>query len=142
MPDSWRNILERAASNLSIELDRDAGGGFRQQPASWPAPKRPAPKSRGLAESRELLARELEAISGGTPQCRPGRAVTRVKRSEHPVSRPRPPLTQAIALSRPEVTPRRPIQRRRGSSLATLVALAVSVSVVVLTTYAFVTLMS
>jgi hypothetical protein len=61
MPDSWRNILERAAENLSIDLDQNGPGGIRQQPASWPGSRRADPRAFSPRESRDLLERELEA---------------------------------------------------------------------------------
>jgi hypothetical protein len=53
MRDSWRDILERAAENLSIDLDRESR--LRQQSGGWPAPRRVSPPPFALAY---LLERE------------------------------------------------------------------------------------
>ena len=62
MAESWRSILERAADNLSIELDQMAVPGFGHAPAASFTPRRLSPQL-SFAESRELLARELQAFS-------------------------------------------------------------------------------
>jgi hypothetical protein len=64
MAESWRNILERAADNLSIDLDQRSAMPF---PNAQPLRRRPGPAPRNIhsfAETRELLARELRALSG------------------------------------------------------------------------------
>lgn len=62
MAESWRSILERAADNLSIELDQMAVPAFGHAPAASFAPRRLSPQL-SFAESRDLLARELQAFS-------------------------------------------------------------------------------
>ena len=62
MSESWRNILERAAGNLSIELDQMAAPAFSHAPAVSFRSRRLSPQL-SFAESRELLARELQAFS-------------------------------------------------------------------------------
>lgn len=62
MSDSWRAILERAAENLSVDLDQIAAPAFSHAQAASYAPRRLSPQL-SFAESRELLARELQAFS-------------------------------------------------------------------------------
>ena len=57
MSESWRNILERAAGNLSIELDQMAAPAFSHASAVSFRSRRLSPQL-SFAESRELLARE------------------------------------------------------------------------------------
>jgi hypothetical protein len=134
MPDSWRDILERAAKNLSIDLDREANSGFRHQLAGWPAAKRQT-RRHSFAESREMLALELEAIAGGPPRSRNKHAA-----APQPARFSRPPITQAIKPPQPEGESAQ-AQPRWGRALAMFVATAVSAAVTVLTTYAFFILM-
>jgi hypothetical protein len=82
MSESWRNILERAAGNLSIELDQMAAPAFSHAPAVSFRARRLSPQL-SFAESRELLARELQAFSPqpqktppAEPRIEPGRALT------------------------------------------------------------------
>ncbi len=122
MTNSWRHILERAASNLSIELDEKAPAGF-SNPAGWPAPARARRRTRSLAESRELLARELETI----PAQAQDPARKQVKRSLPQQRVVRPSLNRAV-LPREVDPPQAPAARpdRR------LTALVISVAIVVL----------
>ena len=62
MSDSWRSILERAADNLSIDLDQMAVPAFSHAQAAPLGHRRLSPQL-SFAESRELLARELQAFS-------------------------------------------------------------------------------
>ena len=62
MTESWRSILERAAENLSIEFDPMAAPAFSHAQAAPFATRRRSPQL-SFAESRELLARELQAFS-------------------------------------------------------------------------------
>ena len=62
MSESWSNILERAAGNLSIELDQMATPAFSHAPAVSFRSRRLSPQL-SFAESRELLARELQAFA-------------------------------------------------------------------------------
>ena len=62
MSESWRSILERAAENLSIDLDQMAAPAFGPAQAGMPRPRRLSPQL-SFAESRALLAQELQAFS-------------------------------------------------------------------------------
>lgn len=132
MPESWRNILERAAANLSIELDTKMGPAFRQQPGGWPAARRPVHRPISPMESRELLAQELEAISTPSPA---------VRRAPQPRERA---LGQAVAVYKPAITqavrqtaqPARPAPDK-GNTGRELAALSISVMIVVLAIYGF-----
>ena len=62
MSESWRNILERAAENLAIDLDQMAAPAFSHVQAAPLGSRRLSPQL-SFAESRELLARELQAFS-------------------------------------------------------------------------------
>src|SRR5664279_5008330 len=82
MSESWRNILERAAGNLAIELDQMATPAFSHAPAVSFRSRRLSPQL-SFAESRELLARELQAFSPqpqntqpAEPRIEPNRALT------------------------------------------------------------------
>ena len=55
----WRDILNRAADNLSVDLNHRSQPSFRQQPAGWPA-QRPGLGQAPFVASRDRLARELE----------------------------------------------------------------------------------
>lgn len=82
MSESWRNILERAAGNLSIELDKMGAPALSHAPAVSFRSRRLSPQL-SFAESRELLARELQAFSPqpqqtqpALPRIEPSRALT------------------------------------------------------------------
>ena len=82
MSESWRNILERAAGNLSIELDQMAAPAFSHASAVSFRSRRLSPQL-SFAESRELLARELQAFAPQpqktqpeAPRIEPSRALT------------------------------------------------------------------
>ncbi len=87
MAESWRNILERAAENLSINLDQRTAPGFRHPQAPRFQARRASPQFHSFTESRERLARELEAISAEPPQVRPAqtRAVA-IRPVPHPAT--------------------------------------------------------
>ncbi len=72
MTESWRNILERAAENFSIELEQTAAPVFSHAYAT-PIGREPVGTRRlspqlSFAESREMLARELMALSAQAPR--------------------------------------------------------------------------
>jgi hypothetical protein len=82
MSESWRSILERAAENLSIDLDQMAAPAFGHTQAAMPRPRRLSPQL-SFAESRALLAQELQAFSPqpqkappAAPWVAPGTALT------------------------------------------------------------------
>jgi hypothetical protein len=129
MPDSWRNILERAAANLSIELDPNAQPVLKQQPAGWPAQRRHHSRPTPPRETRDMLAKELEAIS--KPQERRLPASQRAK--NYPVAVYRPPITQAVR------QPAKPSPQSAAAKSAAreLAALSISVAIVVLAIYGF-----
>ncbi|MGO9546247.1 MAG: hypothetical protein ACLPPF_15815 [Rhodomicrobium sp.] len=136
MPDSWRNILERAASNLTIDLDQRPSSSLRQQPAAWPSPTpvpaRPASNPRSFVESRDLLARELESISGQSLSNAPARGQTQSGRALVPVRAQRPSMNKAV---KPATRKFSHAACANGGSLRSLTALAVSVAIVVLSVY-------
>ena len=70
MSESWQNILERAAGNLSIELDQMTAPAFSHAQAVSFRPRRLSPQL-SFAESRELLARELQAFSIQSKKAQP-----------------------------------------------------------------------
>ncbi len=133
MPESWRNILERAAASLSIELDENSAPAFKQQRGGWPAPQRPSQRPISPVESRNLLARELAAISTPSQAARPGSSQPRERASGQAVAVYKPPITQAV---RPPARPSRhpPAKGNAGRELA---ALSISVMIVVLAIYGF-----
>jgi len=141
----WRDILDRAAGNLPINLDQEAQAPFRQQAAGWPAQQR-GPRGGSFVASRDLLARELEAVSEPAPmQHRPQ---TQARAVEAPGAAYRPSITQSIgqparALPEPAQALPRPAQALprsapgKSSSGRELAALSVSVGIVVLAVYGF-----
>jgi hypothetical protein len=133
MPDSWRNILERAAANLSIELDQKSSREFRNRSAGWSAPRRPAPLSRSIVETRDLLARELEAISEQVPRNRSSRAQQQGRPAESAGRASRPAADYAVTAPAPRAQPR----SRKTKSWRNLLAVSVSGVIVSLTAYAF-----
>ena len=99
MSESWRSILERAAGNLAIELDQVANPAFSHASAVSLRSRRLSPQL-SFAESRELLARELQAFppqlqttQPAEPRIEPSRALTvpvmAPLQKEHPVPIPR-----------------------------------------------------
>ncbi len=106
MTESWRNILERAAENLSIELEQTAAPIFRHAHATpigrAPAgPRRLSPQL-SFAESRDMLARELMALSAQV-------------REEQKAASQRP-ASQVTALTVPVTAPRKEAQPKRPQS--------------------------
>jgi hypothetical protein len=139
----WRDILDRAAGDLPINLDQKAQVPFRQQAAGWPAQQR-GPRSGSFVASRDLLAREMEAVSGpASMQHRPqmSHLQTQARAVEAPGAAYRPSITQSIgqparALPQPaQALPRS--AAGKSSSGRELAALSVSVGIVVLAVYGF-----
>ncbi|MBT3070488.1 hypothetical protein KKP04_06365 [Rhodomicrobium sp. Az07] len=68
MGDSWRNILERAATNLAVDHDPSAPPPPRPAPHHSSSLSRPAAQSyRSFEESRAALERELAVLSASIP---------------------------------------------------------------------------
>ncbi len=139
----WRDILDRAAGNLPINLDQEAQVPFRQQAAGWPAQQR-GPRGGSFVASRDLLARELEAVSELAPmQHRPqmSHPQMQARAVEAPGAAYRPSITQSIgqpARALPEPAQALPQSAPgKSSSGRELAALSVSVGIVVLAVYGF-----
>jgi hypothetical protein len=132
MPDSWRHILERAAENLSIELDDGAAAGISPQARSRTVFQRQVLRPRSIAESRALLARELETITA-PPVAAPAPIAKPVKRARPPATVRQPAMKPPpLALNRQP--PKAPQGRASGSH--NLTVLAISALIVVLSVYA------
>jgi hypothetical protein len=139
----WRDILDRAADNLSVDHNRGPQASFRQQPAGWPAQQRGS-RDVPFVASRDLLARELEAVSSPV-QARRAPQTSRMQASQRMAQAPaaaRAPITQSIGAPVPALRSQPPQQRQqpaaqRSSSGRELAALSVSVGIVVLTVYGF-----
>jgi hypothetical protein len=138
----WRDILDRAADNLSVDLNHRSQPSFRQQPAGWPA-QRPALGQAPFVASRDLLARELEAVSGLAPsQQRP--QARAYQQRERVATAQRASITQAIG--QPARAPAaaqvqsqvhvRPAAKKSGSGRE-LATLSISVGIVALSVYGF-----
>lgn len=67
MAESWSEILQRAGSNLSVDLSDAASSTVKHKQASRRAPSWKSLRPSSFAESRERLSRELDAIGGRTP---------------------------------------------------------------------------
>lgn len=102
MSESWRSILERAAENLSIDLDQMAAPALSHAQAPTLGPRRLSPQL-SFAESRERLARELQAFSP-QPQKAPPAA---------PRVAPSTALTVPVTASKQKVQPARAQSRKR-----------------------------
>jgi hypothetical protein len=100
MSESWRSILERAAENLSIELDQMTAPAFSHAHAATLGGRRLSPQL-SFAESRELLARELQVSSAQRSRL----AERRVEASTA--------LTVPVTASKPKVQPSRTQPRKR-----------------------------
>ncbi len=100
MTESWRSILERAAENLSIDLDQMAAPAFSHAQAASFGSRRLSPQL-SFAESRELLARELQASSAQSRRERP--AEPRV----HPVT------ALTVPVTKPKAQPVRTVSRKK-----------------------------
>jgi hypothetical protein len=75
MADSWRDILENAAASLSIDLNRARPGQVQFRPSIQGMRRRSPVRSYSSAEARDLLERELEAISARPIDDRPASVV-------------------------------------------------------------------
>ena len=138
----WRDILNRAADNLSVDLNHTSQPSFRQQPAGWPA-QRPGLGQAPFVASRDRLARELEAVSGLAPsQQRPQARLPqqRERALKAPATAHRASLTQAIgqlAQAAPQVEVQAPAAAKKSGSGRELAALSISVGIVAFAVYGF-----
>jgi cell envelope opacity-associated protein A len=142
----WRDILNRAADNLSVDLNHSSQPSFRQQPAGWPA-QRPGLGQAPFVASRDRLARELEAVSGLAPsQQRPQARLPqqRLRAMEAPATAHRASITQAIGQPAQAAAPAQvqaevyvaPAAKKSGSGRE-IAALFTSVGIVALAVYGF-----
>lgn len=131
MQESWRNILERAASNLSIELDPNVGPALQHQAHGWRAAPRTSQRPRSSSERCDLLARELEALC--RPERRPQLPQMRAHPGRYPAALQQAQSTQLVCLPAAS-TARTP---KKSGAARELAALSVSVAVVVLAIYGF-----
>jgi hypothetical protein len=130
MQESWNTILERAARNLSIEL--------AERPVASPAipsvrrrrfPGR-APGPLTFAETREMLARELEGIPHESMGAVPPKILKDIKGKRGARSRP---AGQASGSIHPGlIPPQPPVRESRTTALGPLI---LSVSAVALSLY-------
>jgi hypothetical protein len=131
----WRDILNRAADNLSVDLDHSSQSSFRQQTAGWPAQRQGMGQAPFVA-SRDRLARELEAVSAlapsqQRPQARLPQQQERARKA--PPTAQRASLTQAIvqpAKAAPQVPVQMQPAAKKSGSRHELAALAISVGIV------------
>jgi hypothetical protein len=116
MAESWRNILERAADNLSIELERMPAQPFRHTQPAMRRTQAPAASLHSFTQSRDMLARELQALT------EPPRG--RMTRAPSPAVAPRPQtLPVPVKQVRPAFAPPAP---RKRSAWRNLLAVIVS----------------
>jgi hypothetical protein len=139
MGDSWRNILERAATNLAVDLDPAAP--LRQpEPHLSSSLSRPAVQSyRSFEESRAALERELAALSASIPTAyvQPTQA-QQVEAAPHGGSGAlvrTAPMTRPIAVKPPQAESRRAKRSRAWRNVA---AVSISSAVVVASGYVLV----
>lgn len=128
MGDSWRHILERAAANLSMELTEGVPNGAGRLTEPSRRGQRPfKPHYGSAANSRELLAQELEGLSASPPIGR------RPPTNERPALRPRKDDLTRRAPQPPQPT----LERGRATGAwRKLVAITFSAAVVAITAYA------
>jgi hypothetical protein len=118
----WRDILDRAADNLSID---PRSQGTMRQAAGWPAHQGGAVP---FMASRDLLARELEAAPGTHFQ---------TNRRTYPASAPgRASLMQAVVV-RPAQAESRPAAKKakKGGVGRELATLLISAGIVAMAVY-------
>ncbi|KAI93637.1 hypothetical protein T281_15475 [Rhodomicrobium udaipurense JA643] len=138
MGDSWRNILERAATNLAVDLDPAAP--LRQpEPHLSSSLSRPAVQSyRSFEESRAALERELAALSASIPtayvQPTQAQRVEAGPTGESGAVRTAP-ITRPIAVKPPQAESRRAKRSRAWRNVA---AVSISSAVVVASGYVLV----
>jgi len=124
MGDSWRNILERAGNDLTVDVD--AAAPQRRPEARLSSLSRPAVQSyRSFEESRALLERELAALSSSIPTA----YVEPPQTPRQEASTPAGALVRTAPISRPiAVKPPQKESRRAKRSRAWRNVAAVSIS--------------
>ncbi|WKW50501.1 hypothetical protein [Rhodomicrobium lacus] len=139
MGDSWRNILERAATNLAVDLD-PAAPPPQYEPRPSSSLSRPAVQAyRSFEESRAALERELAMVSASIPT-----AYVQTARAQHVETAPigesaapvrSAPLIRPIAVQPPKTESRR---AKRGRAWRNVAAVSISSAVVVASGYVLV----
>lgn len=131
MPESWRNILERAATNLSIDLDPGARHALPPQPREWRPARQAPPGSHSSTERYDLLTRELEALC--RPERHPQLPHMRAQPAQHSAAQRAAPGTQLVRQPAPKPSEK----PQKSSPTRELAVLSISVAVVVLAIYGF-----
>ena len=134
MAESWSEILQRAGSNLSVDLNDAASSPVKHKQASRRAPSWRSLRSSSFAESRERLSRELDAIGGGKPD-----GATPPLRNEGRMAEPasahhRPYMAPSYAHSDSAIQPSEN-NGQAGKSWRNLAAISLSGAVIGLTGY-------
>lgn len=137
MANSWREILERAAAGLSIDLKPAPPAQVRHRPNNQRTRPHPSRQSDPIAEAHDLLERELKAISPQPVDERLASAGSRQTLRHRAV--PRPSLLAKVDAATP-TTPS-PSKRSPKITLPEILAwrslLFISVSVIVIGLLAF-----
>ncbi len=128
MAESWRNILERAAENLSVELDQRPHPNFRHSRPRAVEPRRSIPQTRSFAETRDLLARELQAVSAQPRSNLPAKAQAEIAT---------PTLMQPVTAPAPLAQPKPLTRSAKRSSWRNVLAISFSGAIIGVTAYAF-----
>ena len=134
MVESWRHILERAAANLSIELnegnvDNRHPQARRQQAGSSNQ------QFRSAAQSRDLLARELEGLSAQPAKTRPIQARMRPPRTNYEGGIISPTAPRLIPPQPLGADPRKVLHSRKSGSWRKLAVVSFSSAIIGLTGY-------
>jgi len=133
MADSWREILERAAAGLSIDLKPAPPAQAQHRPNNQRTRPHPSRRSDPIAEARDLLERELKAISPQPVDERLASAGRRQTLRQRAV--PRPSLlakVDAAAPTTPAMSKRRAPKITLPEILAWRSLLGISASVIVI----------
>lgn len=125
----WRESLEKAADNLSMDL------GQGQQPAGWPA-SQPDTGQSSFAASRNLLARELGTapVPAAPAQIRPQRRPPQQRERTMPSAAGRASITRSIG--QPAQAGQQPAAKER-RAMRELVTVSVSAGIVATAIYGF-----
>jgi hypothetical protein len=132
MTDSWRTILERAAENLSIDL--------AERPVGFPNPviahqrrfEKPVPRALTFAETRELLAQELEAMTPAETKA-PGARILQDVGRRRTKSKPRTIPPEPVSMH-PHAQPPQPPMKAAGTG-GRFIAMTLSVAIVCFALY-------